>query len=128
MDNQLIQSSIGIPKSLIIIIVLVVTMAVGLLGIYWHQNSDPYIQEVLSLEGDTAHGRDIFQINCSGCHGSQLAGSVGPSLKNVAKHKSKSDIIKQVVSGQTPPMPKFQPNPQEMADLLNYLEKFGKNT
>ena len=128
MDNQLIQSSVGIPKLLIIIIVLVVTMAVSVIGVYWYHNSDPYIQEVLSLPGDTSHGHDIFQINCSGCHGSQLAGSVGPSLRNVAKHKSRSEIIKQVVSGRTPPMPKFQPSPQEMADLLEYLEKFGKNS
>jgi len=28
-----------------------------------------------------------------------------------------------VVSGETPPMPMFQPKPQEMADLLKYLEK-----
>jgi hypothetical protein len=27
-----------------------------------------------------------------------------------------------VVSGRTPPMPKFQPEAQEMADLLEYLE------
>ena len=27
-----------------------------------------------------------------------------------------------VVSGETPPMPKFQPNPQEMVDLLSFLE------
>lgn len=127
MDNQLIQSSIGIPKLLIAIIVFILITAIAVLGIYWQQNSDPYIQEVLSLEGNVTRGHDIFQINCSGCHGSELAGSVGPNLQNVAKHKSRSDIIKQVVSGKTPPMPKFQPTPQEMADLLNYLEKFGHN-
>jgi len=33
------------------------------------------------------------------------------------------DLIRQVTSGQTPPMPQFQPSPQEMADLLKYLEQ-----
>ncbi len=49
-------------------------------------------------------------------------GKVGPSLKNVSDRKSPPRLIKQVISGQTPPMPKFQPSPQEMADLLSYLE------
>lgn len=123
MDNQLIQPPLGIQKLLIAIIALAIIVAIGVLGVYWNQNSDPYIQEVLSLEGDLTNGRDIFQINCSGCHASQTGGSVGPSLQNIAKRKSRVDIIEQVISGKTPPMPKFQPNPREMADLLNYLEQ-----
>jgi hypothetical protein len=31
-------------------------------------------------------------------------------------------LIHQVTSGETPPMPQFQPSAQEMADLLKYLE------
>ena len=123
MDNQLIQSPLRIQKLLIIVIVSVIAIAISVLGIYWHQNSDPYIQEVLALKGDMVNGHDIFQINCSGCHSSQMSGSVGPNLTNVAKRKSKKEIIRQVISGKTPPMPKFQPNSQEMADLLNYLEQ-----
>ncbi|MCA1991498.1 MAG: cytochrome c, partial [Coleofasciculus sp. S288] len=53
----------------------------------------------------------------------QADGRVGPSLQHVSKRKSKTSLIYQVISGQTPPMPKFQPSPQEMADLLSYLEK-----
>lgn len=125
MDNQLIQSPLRKQKLLIIVIALVVmTVAISILGIYWHQNSDPYIKEVLSLQGSVTKGNDIFQINCSGCHNSQIGGSVGPSLKNIGQRKSKRELIKQVISGQTPPMPKFQPSAKEMADLLNYLEHF----
>jgi hypothetical protein len=43
-------------------------------------------------------------------------------LLGVSTRKSKASLIKQVVSGETPPMPQFQPGPQEMADLLKYLE------
>lgn len=128
MDNQLIQSSIGVQKLLIIVIGLVLAIAIAFFGIYWHQNLDPYnpyAQEVLSLEGDQVNGHDIFLINCSGCHASQVSGSVGPNLNNIANRKSKIEIIKQVVSGRTPPMPKFQPSPQEMADLLKYLEQLS---
>ncbi|MFM6660226.1 MAG: cytochrome c, partial [Microcystis panniformis] len=35
--------------------------------------------------------------------------------------------IEQVISGKTPPMPKFQPDTQAMADLLVYLENLSKN-
>ncbi|HHP7232874.1 MAG TPA: c-type cytochrome [Xenococcaceae cyanobacterium] len=103
--------------------VLTFTLCITVLGIYWHQNQDPYVHEVLSLEGDIIKGRAIFQINCAGCHGLQANGSVGPSLKHVPQRKSKINLIDQVTSGKTPPMPKFQPSPQEMADLLTYLEQ-----
>ena len=84
--------------------------------------SDPYIKTVLSLDGDPVQGHAIFQINCAGCHGLEANGSVGPSLQGVSRRKSRFGLIKQVISGQTPPMPKFQPNTEEMADLLSFLE------
>ncbi|MCY7276760.1 MAG: cytochrome c, partial [Phormidesmis sp. CAN_BIN44] len=35
---------------------------------------------------------------------------------------SRTRLIDQVISGKTPPMPQFQPSPQEMADVLSYLK------
>ena len=84
--------------------------------------ADPYSQAVLSLTGDAERGGDIFMMNCSTCHGADAAGRVGPSLKGVSDRKSQWRLIEQVVSGKTPPMPQFQPNPQDMADLLSYLK------
>ena len=101
---------------------LILIVSVSILGIYWQRINDPYVQEVLSLPGDAAKGNAIFQINCAGCHGLQADKNVGPSLENIPKRKSKIEIIYQVTSGKTPPMPKFQPSSQEMADLLAYLE------
>lgn len=86
------------------------------------READPYVQDVLALPGNTANGQAIFQANCAVCHGLQANGDIGPSLRGVSHRKSKPLLIKQVISGQTPPMPKFQPNAQEMADLLEYLE------
>lgn len=84
--------------------------------------SEPYIKSVLVLTGDPVQGHAIFQMNCAGCHGLQADGSVGPSLQSVSKRKSRYGLIHQVISGDTPPMPQFQPSPKEMADLLSYLE------
>ena len=101
---------------------LILISTVLLLNTYWEHEKNPYCQEVLALEGNITKGRDIFQINCAACHGVTAKGNVGPSLRNIATRKSKTELIEQVVSGNTPPMPKFKPSKQEMADLLSYLE------
>ncbi|MGB3534330.1 MAG: c-type cytochrome [Microcoleaceae cyanobacterium] len=93
------------------------------IGSNWLQGSDPYVENVLSLEGDPLQGQAIFLMNCAGCHISQQGAQVGPSLQDVSQRKSRVRIIQQVTSGKTPPMPQFQPGYQEMADLLSYLEQ-----
>ncbi len=101
-------------------------LSIGLFTIFgWHslQESNPYTTNVLAKTGDPTLGHAIFQINCSGCHGLDAGGRVGPSLREISKRKSPQGLIEQVTSGNTPPMPQFQPNPQEMADLLSYLAK-----
>jgi hypothetical protein len=42
----------------------------------------------------------------------------------VSGRLSDPQIIHQVVSGETPPMPRFDVEPQEMADLLAHLKSF----
>ena len=123
MDNQIIQRPILAQRIMVIVVLCLLIIAITILGIYWQRLSDPYIQEVLSLPGDATKGHAIFQINCAGCHGLQASNNVGPSLQDIPKRKSKVEIIYQVISGKTPPMPKFQPNSQEMSDLLTYLEQ-----
>ena len=123
MDKQLIQLNNWPQQLLKIFAALMLILAIVFLGIYWYHNEDPYSQEVLAIEGNVSNGRGIFQINCAACHGVTAEGNIGPSLRNISKRKSKIDLINQVVSGNTPPMPKFKPNSQEMADLLSYLEQ-----
>ena len=91
-------------------------------AIYYARVSDPYIRSVLALEGSVANGEIIFNTNCAVCHGWRAGGQVGPNLARISARKSRARIVEQVVSGKTPPMPKFQPLPQEMADVLSYLE------
>ena len=102
-------------------LVMVVVLAVA--GIRHLQASEPYISEVLAQTGDADRGEAIFKMNCAVCHGLEATGEVGPTLRGISDHKTKVSLIKQVISGKTPPMPQFQPNSQDMADLLQYLEK-----
>lgn len=122
MDNQLVQSQVSLNRLILVVMVTMLIFGIGILGVCWQKFSDPYVREVLSLPGDANRGYAIFQINCAGCHDIQADGSVGPSLKNISKRKSKIASIEQVIGGKTPPMPKFQPSEQEMADLLTYLD------
>ena len=123
MDNQLVQSRVWLSRLVAIAVAILLVGGLSVLGIYWQKTADPYTSAVLSLEGDAQKGFAIFQINCAGCHNLQENLNVGPRLENIAKRKSKRDLITQVTSGRTPPMPKFQPSQQEMADLLSYLNK-----
>ena len=82
---------------------------------------DPYTRQTLDLHGSAENGGKLFLINCAGCHGIAGQGLVGPNLHAVANRKNQRQLIQQVVSGKTPPMPRFQPEPQAMADLLAYL-------
>ena len=88
-------------------------------------NRDPYVVATRSLDGDAQHGGLLFRINCAGCHGIAGQGLVGPSLQGVSTRLSDPQIIQQVVSGQTPPMPRFEIEPQGMADLLAHLHSFS---
>lgn len=84
--------------------------------------SDPYTRSTLQLSGSGERGEQLFLINCAGCHGIAAQGLVGPNLHGVHNRKNNRQLIQQVVSGRTPPMPRFQPEPQAMADLLAYLD------
>ncbi|NEQ43819.1 MAG: cytochrome c [Leptolyngbya sp. SIOISBB] len=123
LDQDFADSSLGNQRRLMVVGVLL-TLILGILFFVWHaQAADPYVQGVLALEADSDRGHEIFQMNCAVCHGIEANGEVGPSLLGVSARKSKVKLIQQVVSGNTPPMPQFQPEPKDMADLLGYLEQ-----
>ena len=122
LDKDLQEQPINVQQLLGVLVLIVVAILVVLMTVRHVQASDPYIQTVLSLNGKADRGQEIFQMNCAVCHGIEANGEVGPSLLSVSARKSKVKLIKQVVSGNTPPMPQFQPQPQDMADLLEYLE------
>jgi mono/diheme cytochrome c family protein len=127
LDDQIVTSQTPAQETTVqrtVWFVLVGVMAMVILGLaLLFRQPDPYVQEVLTRPGDALQGQVIFQLNCAGCHGFDANGLVGPSLHHVASRKTRTGLIHQVTSGETPPMPQFQPSPQEMADLLEYLQR-----
>jgi mono/diheme cytochrome c family protein len=105
--------------ALLIAAALAIAVMVGLLLPI--ARSDPYTRATLALNGSVQDGGRLFRLNCAGCHGLAAQGLVGPNLHGVDRRKSDRQLIQQVVSGRTPPMPRFQPDPQAMADLLAFL-------
>ncbi|MCP9771099.1 cytochrome c [Synechococcus sp. Tobar12-5m-g] len=83
--------------------------------------SDPYTRQTLELAGSAENGGRLFLMNCAGCHGIAGQGLVGPTLQGISRRKNDRQLVRQVVSGRTPPMPRFQPDPQAMADLIAHL-------
>lgn len=120
--EQALNPDLSVQKALLVILGWFLVIAVIIAAVYQVRLSDPYVRDVLHHEGKVSQGNAIFQLNCSGCHGKLGDGKVGPSLHRVAAHRSQVGLIYQITSGKTPPMPKFQANPQEMADLLEYLK------
>lgn len=104
----------------LVLVALAAALCLGLL-LLKQSSQDPYTRSSLALPGDQERGSKLFLINCAGCHGIAAQGLVGPNLHGVSQRKRDPALIQQVISGRTPPMPKFQPDPQTMADLLAYL-------
>ena len=123
-SEQVMQVSVTNPllRASVIVVAMFTAFVLTFWGMHSLRTNDPYVQSVLQLSGDAARGRDIFVLNCATCHGLEAAGEVGPSLNSVSERKSRVALVEQVISGQTPPMPQFQPNEKDMADLLSFLE------
>jgi mono/diheme cytochrome c family protein len=125
LNHQIATNEIKNPIERLALLAIAVLLGIMLasMTIRQFQVADPYVKSVLSLTGDQFQGSAIFQMNCAGCHISVGDSQVGPNLHRVSERKSEFELIRQVTSGRTPPMPQFQPSPQEMADLLKYLEQ-----
>jgi len=122
-ENQTFKADFTVQKIALIALAAWLMVLLVSLGHYRLQMADPYLRQVLSLQGNAEMGHAMFEMNCAGCHGREANGEVGPSLLGISNRRSRVGLIHQVTSGATPPMPKFQASPQEMADLLSYLKK-----
>ena len=117
------KSNFGLIRALVI-----VAATTCILLVIWALKAsqlDPYIKASLQLVGSESNGKNLFRINCAGCHGIAAQGLVGPNLHQINKHKTNKQLISQVISGKTPPMPSFQMEPEAMADLLAYLNSLN---
>lgn len=122
LDNQTLTIENIIQRVAIAFVVVSMAILAVMWGVGQAQTADPYIKAVMAQPGDADRGYAIFQMNCASCHGVTADGRVGPSLHHISERKSNVGLIHQVTSGETPPMPQFQPSPEDMADLLRYLE------
>lgn len=104
-----------------LVVVAAVTCVILLIWMISKAQVDPYVQATLNLQGNGNHGGELFRINCAGCHGLAGQGLLGPKLTDVTSRLNDQAVIRQIVSGETPPMPSFQMEPQSMADLLAHL-------
>jgi mono/diheme cytochrome c family protein len=123
-DGPLPEASPPRGRRLLTLLALVAGLAVllfSLVVLLPALRADPYTRATLQLRGDVGNGGRLFRLNCAGCHGLAAQGLVGPNLHGVGQRKNDRQLIQQVVSGRTPPMPRFQPDPQTMADLLAFL-------
>ena len=104
-----------------VFIVLLVACIIFVLIYLKNHESNQYILKTLELEGSAKDGNALFKTNCVGCHGITARGLVGPDLHSITQNFNDKEIIKQVTGGLTPPMPSFEIDPQNMANLLKYL-------
>ena len=117
------ENSIRLAKAISIFVgIAFLIMILWLSGVL---KADPYIVNSINLKGSIDQGEKIFKVNCVGCHGITAKGLLGPDLHEVSNRVSKKEIINQIRQGRTPPMPSFQMEPQQMADLLTYLESLN---
>ena len=123
-DIALLSTKVKSPLQMMIAIAVTFALTVIVIALWiLRPPLDVYTQSVLNLSGDPVQGRSIFVMNCVACHGQWANGKVGPNLHGVSARKSDNQLIHQVVSGDTPPMPQFHPSPRDMADLLIYLKQ-----
>ena len=110
-------------RGLIAALVLLAAAAcvVLLLWVLGNARQDPYLRATFDLQGSPEHGGQLFRINCAGCHGLAGQGLLGPELIGVTGRSKDPQLVHQIVSGETPPMPSFQMEPAAMADLLAYM-------
>ncbi len=116
-------SSIGLVRALVLLASFTCILLV--LWFLFISQQDPYVEAVLGLEGSQRNGAKLFRMNCAGCHGINAQGLVGPNLREVISLRRDPELIKQVVSGRTPPMPSFELEEETMADLLAYLHSLS---
>ena len=121
------ENSLGFTRA-ISILLGIASLLLGLwlwLWLFGIFQADPYVKATIDLHGSMERGEKLFKVNCVGCHGISAQGLLGPDLHEVSYHLSEKEIINQVMQGRTPPMPSFQMEPQQMADLLAYLSSLA---
>jgi mono/diheme cytochrome c family protein len=78
-----------------------------------------------AAQGDAAHGRTIYAVNCAGCHGQTGAEAiVGPPLRHLKRRMTFAQAVAWIKDPRSP-MPKLYPDTlsaKDVADVAAYVE------
>ena len=95
-----------------------VTVTLATVGLAkWHPFT-PSTAANSAVPGDATRGRQVFVVTCSGCHGQDGTGGIGPSLHGIGLTAAQVETI--VASGRGV-MPAGLVKGQEAADVAAYV-------
>ena len=101
---------------------LLVTVTLATFGLAkWHPLT-PSAAPVTAIAGDATRGKQVFVVNCSGCHGMDADGGVGPSLHGTGLTAAGVEAI--VAAGRGV-MPSALVEGQDAADVAAYVASLG---
>lgn len=80
------------------------------------------VDDILALDGDAAVGVGVYDKQCSGCHGDDGEGGVGPALDGSVDAYSPEQMVTLILDGQGDMPPHDYMEDQDIADLLAHLE------
>ncbi|MFT4978762.1 MAG: mono/diheme cytochrome c family protein [Myxococcota bacterium] len=87
------------------------------------------VEAILALEGDVAEGASVYSTQCSGCHGADGEGGVGPAMDALVPAHTDTQFIDVVLYGIGDEMPTHDHlSDQRIADLLAWArDTYGEN-
>lgn len=82
------------------------------------------------IVGDPDKGRDLFQANCSGCHGIDAGGGDGPDIQQAPASLGDATVANIIRRGvpDTPMVGFFSIGDAGAADIVAYIRKLGSTT
>ena len=102
---------------------LLVTVTLATFGLAkWHPFT-PSAAPATATAGDPTRGRQVFVVNCSGCHGMDAQGGIGPALEGSGLTAS---VVQAVVAGGRGVMPSGLVEGQDAADVAAYVARIAQ--
>ncbi|MFD1018782.1 cytochrome c550 [Thalassobacillus hwangdonensis] len=107
-----------IPFGIIAVLGILTMFVLGWVGTSQHEAIQNGGEET---EQASSNPEDIFQNNCSSCHGADLSGANGPSLKTIGSKYSKDEIQDIIINGKGQAMPAGLVPAEEASILAEWL-------
>jgi len=80
-------------------------------------------EAILALESDSLAGADVYDVECSVCHGLRGEGASGPTMAAAVEPHDRASLVDVLLEG-VGDMPSFEELPdQDIADVVTYLDE-----